>query len=121
MPPTVSRDQFDGQWNLERVTRPAVGNDAEQGVLQDPEHITMANYGIADYPGQQGVSKLYVDYQSPYELTTLSRHQVHAVPYMPHNVGLAQGVPEHEDVIFPVCDDVLFLHMFPTGPFPAAE
>ena len=50
MPPTVSRDQFDGQWNLERVTRPAIGNDAEQGVLQDPEHITMANYGIADYP-----------------------------------------------------------------------
>jgi hypothetical protein len=35
---------------------------------------------------------------------------------MAHNVGLAQGVPEHENVIFPVRDNVLFLRVLPTGP-----
>ena len=124
MSPTAIRGQLDGQWNPEHVTRPAIRNGAEQDALQDPEHITMANYGITDYPGQPGVSKLYVDYQSSCELTTLSRHQVPAVPYrdMPHNMGPAQYVPEHENVDLPVCDDVLFLHMFPTGPsFPGSR
>ena len=106
MPSTTSRGQFDGQW--EGVTRPAIGNGAEQGALQDPEHINVANYGTADYPGQPGVSELCVMYQSSYELTTLLGHQDPAVPYMTHNVGLAQDILEHENVNFPVCDNVSF-------------
>jgi len=60
MPPATagSCGQFNGQW--EGVIRPAIGNGPEQGALQDPEYINMANYGIADYPGQPGVTELYI-------------------------------------------------------------
>src|SRR5579863_7405764 len=30
-----------------------------QGALQDPQHINMPNYGIADYPELPGVSEVY--------------------------------------------------------------
>lgn len=73
MPPTASCGQFDGQW--EDVIRLVIGNGAEQGTPQGPEHINKVNYGIADYPGQPGESELCVNDQSSYKLTTLLRHQ----------------------------------------------
>ncbi|KAH9996676.1 hypothetical protein BJV74DRAFT_827466 [Russula compacta] len=78
IPPTASNGQLEGQWEDVAL---GIGNGVQvaQGILQDPRCINMANYGTEDYP------------QLPGGL---------AAPNIYPNVGLAQGVPEHGQVIF---------------------
>lgn len=100
----------------------AVEKGVAQGALQDPQHINVTNYGIADYTEPPGVSEVYthVGYHL-HVLTALLGHQYLTVPYTYSNVGHCQGVPEREKVIFYVCTNLPSLNIFLTGLFPAGE
>ena len=41
------------------ITASTVERDVVQGALQDPQHINVTNYGIADCPELPGVSEVY--------------------------------------------------------------
>jgi len=81
VPPTASGGQLEGQWE-HVLPASSVENDVVQGALQDPQHINVTNYGIADYPELPGVSEYLT------------------VPYTYSNIGLGQGVPQRDEVIF---------------------
>ena len=53
-----------------------------------------------------------------YHFHVLTPHQYLTDPYTYSNVGLGQGVPERENVIFHVRTNLPFLNIFLTGPPP---
>ena len=108
IPPAASGGQLEGRCE-EVLPASAVENDVVQGALQDPQHMT--NYGIADYPELPGMSEVFTRGASSSCTDSLLRHQYLTVPYTYSDVGPGQGVPEREEVIFPVCTNLPFLNI----------
>jgi len=86
--PAHNNGQLDRHWE---GTPPTVANGAVHGALQGPHQIDRANYGV----------KFYNDNPPPGAGNHINHTNFHAAPFMYHNVGLVQGVPDHEQVIAP--------------------
>jgi len=116
MPPAANANhvQLEGQWD--DVVPPAIRvHGAVQDTPQDRQLFNVANHRFADYPELRDVSDLYIPGLSTFACDQQPCHQNPAVPYPYPNIGPAQGAPEHEQVIPPVCIDLPLMHRLPTG------
>ena len=59
IPPAAGGGQLEGRWE-HVLPASAVENDVMQGALQDPQHINVTNYGIANYQELSGVGEVYI-------------------------------------------------------------
>jgi hypothetical protein len=96
--------------------------DQVHGAVQDSphdrQHFNVANHRLADYCELHYVSDLYIHGLSSFARDQSPCYQYPVVPYVYPNTRLAQGAPEHDQVIAPVCTYLLLMHILPTG-FPA--